>query len=47
MYYAELNIPKNHVYLFKPHYVLFGLSFSDFRKWLEYDMIAARRTGIR
>ena len=19
MYYAELNVPKNHVYLFKPH----------------------------
>ena len=21
MYYAELNVPKNHVYLFKPHFV--------------------------
>ena len=20
MYYAELNVPKNHVYLFKPHF---------------------------
>ena len=23
MYYAELNVPKNHVYLFKPHYYIF------------------------
>ena len=21
MYYAELNVPKNHVYLFKPHFL--------------------------
>ena len=23
MYYAELNVPKNHVYLFKPHFPIF------------------------
>ena len=28
MYYAELNVPKNHVYLFKPHIKFFRFPLS-------------------
>ena len=31
MYYAELNVPKNHIYLFKPHFREFCFQFFELR----------------